>query len=364
MTTSDDPEHRAYHHGTPDRVSVREEDDGTFVVRMPIASTGEVRNEGDDPLTREELAGMAEQVDRGEAGVFLDHGMSDLGGWRYSAVGKVGEWTNAELVDAQAEPDAQLLEADARLMDPDTLSDTTGSVREALAAIKAQAERNIGLSSSIGWRDDEDAPGGVDLMEASIVGIPADPRTTTQGAVADVARAAVAGRDDLDAEDREALVEQFRSLVMGPDPGETEGREARDSVTDTDDDPDSGSEPDNENGAQDGVSEKQFREMLDVQRELLDEIQALREDMDDDDEDDDEDDEEEDDDRGADGEDDERSTEETLTVDGDEVTAEDIRDLRSQLDDVDPDVTAGGDGGGEDGEEQRENEPADPKNLL
>jgi hypothetical protein len=217
MTTpSDDPQHRAYHQSDPGRVLLREDDeseDGVFTVRMPIASTGEVRNEGDDPLSREEIEGMADQVDTQSPGVFLDHGTNmDIAGSRYSATGKVGEWQNPDLVENDA--GETLLEADARLMDPGTLSESTGSVREALAALKAQVDRDIGLSSSIGWRDDESSSGGVDLMEASIVGIPADPRTTSNDAPAEaLARAASVVREQ---DNKADLVEQFRAAVMGP----------------------------------------------------------------------------------------------------------------------------------------------------
>jgi len=215
MTQENDPQHRVYHQSDPGRVQLREDEDsdGVFVVRMPLASTGEVRNEGDDPLSREEIKGMAEQVDSRSPGVFLDHGMNaDVAGSRYSATGKVGEWQNPDLVENDA--GETLLEADARMMDPDTLSESTGSVREALAALKAQVDRDIGLSSSIGWREDDGFSGGVDLMEASIVGIPADPRTTSHDAAVDMARAAVAARDGADPEQ---LVADFRAVVMGPD---------------------------------------------------------------------------------------------------------------------------------------------------
>jgi hypothetical protein len=218
MTSQNDPQHRVYHQSDPGRVHLREEDsDGVFVVRMPLASTGEVRNDGDDPLTDEEIQGMADQVDTQSPGVFLDHGMNaDVAGSRYSATGKVGEWQNPDLVENDA--GETLLEADARLMDPDTLDESTGSVREALAALKAQVDRDIGLSSSIGWREDDGFSGGVDLMEASIVGIPADPRTTSHDAAVDMARAALDARGD--GADPEQLVADFRAVVMGPDAGE------------------------------------------------------------------------------------------------------------------------------------------------
>ena len=178
-----------------DDVAAAEDGEGVFVVRMPIASTGDVRNEGDDPLTTEELEGMAEQVDDRSPGVFLDHGTNqEVAGSRYSALGKIGEWANAALVDGERDGET-LLEADARLMDPETLPAATGDLREALAVIKSQVDRALSIAASIGWSEDRSAPGGVDLLEASIVGIAADPRTTTDSGAPETARSLESGSD-------------------------------------------------------------------------------------------------------------------------------------------------------------------------
>jgi len=443
MSTNDDPQHRAYHQPDPTRVTLREEvdsEDGVFSVRMPLASTGEVRNEGDEPLTEEELRGMAEQVNSRGVGVFLDHGTNmDIGGSRYSAVGKVGEWEDAAVSETD---DELLLEADARMMDPETLPAASGSVREALAALKSQVERNIALSSSIGWRDDESMAGGVDLMEASIVGIPADPRTSQHG-VAAMARAATEARPDADPSQ---LVADFRAVVMGPDnravapndrhlsaqqaetatrlldayrdrqgngsvenfeswlwnvayhefdedefhaaetalqefyrettpleepvgeqfvpflsgqdggDGDTdEGSDARDSVTDTDT-TQSGDDPDNTNDDQDDIPAAEFRsEMLEMQRQQTETLstlaEALREDgMDDED---DEDDEEDDDDEDR-----------ALDVDGEKVTAAEVREMREQLPDADVATDEDEDASERDAEESSDDQSANPKNLL
>jgi len=203
---SDTVEQYAHYEPDPGEIQLRESDDlsdvdledvdvaagdeGLFIVRMPIASTGEVRNEGDDPLSRDEVAGMAEQINDRTPGVFLDHGQNAVTGSRYSALGKVGEWADAELVEGDGET---LLEADARLMDPETLPAATSDLREALAIVKSQVERELSLSASIGWRTDRSMPGDVDLMEASLVGIPADPRTTSQDAPAPEAARSVGG---------------------------------------------------------------------------------------------------------------------------------------------------------------------------
>jgi len=328
MTDHDDIQHRAYHQSDPDRVEVREsleDSDGMFSVRMPIASTGEVRNEGDDPLTRSELEGMAEQIDSRSVGVFLDHGQNmAISGSRYSATGQVGEWANAELAEAD---DTTLLEADARLMDPETLPSATGAVREALAALKAQIERGLSLSSSIGWREDDAYPGGNDLMEASIVGIGADPRTTSDAPTAIAARALTA--DDRDAFERR--LEDLRAVVMGPD-NSTQATDMTDEATE------SGDDPDNTNESDDVPDAEEFRsrmiEMQQTQTETLNTLaDALREDSEDDDEGDD--DEEGDEDEQA---ADEPGEERTIDVDGEELGADDIREMREQLADADPDV--------------------------
>jgi hypothetical protein len=322
MTDTDDPQHRAYHQPDPDDVEERDLDgnDGTFAVRMPIASTGEVRNEGDEPLTRDEIEGMAQQIEQRSVGVFLDHGSNmDVSGSRYSAVGKVGEWEASEVTERS---DTDVVEAEARLMDPETLPAAAGSVREALAAVKSQVERDIALSSSIGWRDDDSMAGGVDLLEASIVGIPADPRTTTQGAAVELARVAQAGRDDVDPEQ---LVADFRAAVMGPDDSKNE------TMADTDS---SGDDPDDTTDEQDGMGAQEYREsMLELQKTQTEILRDMREDDDDDDDDEDDEDEQSADtgDQNA-GEDPDDT--QALNVNGNTYTADDIAELREQLQDA------------------------------
>lgn len=362
MTDTDEPQYRTYHQPQPDEVTVRasdDDDDGVFVVRMPIASSGEVRNDGDDPLSTRELEGMATQVNERSPGVFLDHGSNHaIAGSRYSAVGKVGEWRDGDLVTNQREEDGEetaLLVAEARLMDPETLPTATGPVREALAAIKSQVERDITIAASIGWRDDDASPGGVDLMEASLVGIPADPRTTSQDAAVELARTVEAAREDADPE---ALVEQFRAVVMGPD--------THDMTEETDESGGDTPDPDTEQEASD--DDDDFREWMREQTETQTEIlrtlaDAIREsdDDEDDEEDDDEDDEDDDDEeQSADEPDEEQSADDdadgdtdaddadrdadpddtqTIEIDGETVHAEDaVRALRAQLDTAEPDA--------------------------
>jgi hypothetical protein len=202
--------HRLRYRAAGDSLTVRDGDevDGdedTMQIRLPIASTGEVRNEGDDPLSRGELNGMARQLKEREIGVFPAHGDDDkIAFGRYSPFEKLGVWTDAAI---DSREDQNLLMATAEMPDPETLPAATGDYREALAILKEQAKRGIPQDASIGWRDDEDFSGGVDLMEASIVGIGADPRTTTGDEKAEVvARAAIeAGAD---AEELVASVER------------------------------------------------------------------------------------------------------------------------------------------------------------
>jgi hypothetical protein len=369
MTPQNELQHRAYHQPDPDRVTVRDSDDedsdGVFTVRMPIASTGEVRNEGDDPLSRDELAGMAQQIEDRTVGVFLDHGTNrDISASRYGATGKVGEWVNADVVDAG---DNSLLEADARFMDPETLSDATGSVREALSTLKAQVERGFSLSSSIGWREDDTYPGGNDLMEASVVGIGADPRTTSESAGAAMARAVVMGPDGdqrhlsgqqaeiaqqllasyrdeqgngsvANFEDwlwsvayyefddnqfhaaRTALQEFYRETTPLEEPvgeqfapfldgeqdasdsdGDGGGSEQNQNDMTDNDSEQSGDEPDDTNDDQDGMDESEYREsMLEMQRTQTEALNSLTEALREDDSDGDDEDDEDDEDEGDD----------------------------------------------------------------
>jgi len=220
MPDTPDLEHRSHYRAEPGETSVDEGnatdgEDGLMSIRLPIASTGEVRNPGDDPLTDRELTGMAEQVNALDTGVFPDHGGSDMVvggiGGDYSQFEKLGYWADGEVDADRVDGDVKVLVATAKMPDPETLPAATGAYREALAILKEQAKRGIPIDASIGWREDDDFPGGNDLMEASIVGIGADPVTnSTQDSdpVAMVARAAVdAGAD------REALVERVRQAT-------------------------------------------------------------------------------------------------------------------------------------------------------
>jgi len=202
MTNPDDPEHRLHYRATGDDITVRDadevdDDSGVFELRLPIATTGEVRNDGDDPLSRDKLNGMANQINDREIGVFPAHGGDTMiASGQYSPFEKLGVWESAAI---DSRENANVLMATSRMPDPEELPDATGDYRQALAILKEQAKRGIAQDASIGWRDDPDFIGGVDLMECSIVGIGADWRTNTGDEQAEVvAREAVAAGADPD----------------------------------------------------------------------------------------------------------------------------------------------------------------------
>jgi len=235
-TDTDGPEHRAHFRSRPGDVQLREtaeeaEEDDIMEIRMPVASTGEVRNQGDDPLARSELKGMARQINDGTIGIFPEHGMDDMvATGHYSQFEKLGYWTDGTVETEAAADGEDMLMATARMPDPNSLPDL-GQYRVALGIIKEQAKREVPIDSSIGWRTDEDYPGGNDLMEVSIVGIGADPRTNTAGAdpVATVTRAAVdAGADpgDLLEQVRASLPEDARPFGPPEDPNRWEDFDA------------------------------------------------------------------------------------------------------------------------------------------
>lgn len=218
---TDEPTYRQFYRARASDATARlvddESEDGMMTIRMPIASTGEVRNEGDDPLTRDEIDGMAQQLGERQIGVFPGHGRDGtIASGRYSPFEKLGYWEDATVEEREVERDGtrdtvELLMADAAMPDPDTLPNL-GAYREGLGILKEQAKRGIAQDASIGWRDDDSFPGGVDLMEASIVGIGADWRTNTATESA-MARAAVAAGADPD-----AFVDEVRAAVMGATP--------------------------------------------------------------------------------------------------------------------------------------------------
>jgi hypothetical protein len=377
MTTTPQSTYRTHTTPPTDKVTYRQPDnseDGVFEVRMPIATTGEVRNQGDDPLTRSELSGMARQINDRSVGVFFDHGGTSLGGMeRYSAVEKVGEWREAEVSGEQAEDGPTELVATARLMDPESLPSGVGDLRAALGSIKEQVKRDFSVSASIGWREDDSYPGGNDLMEASIVGIGADPRTTSEASEAGVvARAAVEAGADPDAlldavrdaveserplgpEDDPDRFESFEECVASlTEDGELSEAEAErvcgawenansaehDSVTEDSDTPadEGGTTNDSEQDAQD--PDEEFREFMREQQEQQTELlrtltESLREDMEDGEDEDDEEQE-----MDEDEEDDDDEEEQSADTPDGEQDADEDSDLKERIAELEDELAA------------------------
>jgi hypothetical protein len=329
---------------------------------MPIASTGEVRNEGDVPLTRDEVGGMARQINDGSltVGVFVDHGQTNISGAaRYSIAERVGEWQDAE-VTTRDDRDAELLEATARMMDPDSLPDIP--VRGHLGTVKELAVRDMSVPASIGWGDDGDAPGGVDLMEASVVGIQADKRTHSEASAGEVvARAAV----DVGA-DPDALVRKVRAAVDAELPCSDADNDMTDDTNESADEQNADHEQD-EQTADDGDTEQrgmeeEMREMREQMEENTTMTREMHEQMMGDDEN-----------AGDDGmdEDEEDEDEDEQSADADATDAdtdrdaleEEIEDLREELDalreggvtDEDVDVPGDDDDGPDDEQDADEN---------
>lgn len=353
------PDHRFSRDVPAEAISLRqpEDEDGVFDVRMPIATTGEVRNEGDDPLSRDELDGMARQIDDRAVPVFLDHGRSAVGGpKRYSAVEKIGEWTEANVRERDAD-DTDELVATARLMDPETLPNL-GGLREAIGSIREQVKRDFSLSASIGWRDDDSAPGGVDLMEASIVGIGADPRTTSGSDVAEiVARSALA--TDLTPKELVAGFRAIMALERDGDPvddepealarladavgGEQEAAKDQPNGHDMTDEPDESADDADDTTEQDEEPEEthadaeEFRErMLELQEQQMETLEAIAERVTDEDDDEDEDEEDQ---AGDDEEDEDDEDENAAEAD------DDARDLESEIETLREELAEVRDGG-------------------
>lgn len=363
MTDTDEPQYRSIHDPDPEHIEVREDvddEDGMFEVRMPIASTGEVRNQGDEPLTREELDGMATQVAQRQINVFPNHGTdAKISPDRYSPFERMGYWADAEVEAERSDDGEDLLMATARMPDPETLPAATGQYREALAIIKEQSKRGIAQKSSIGWREDENSPGGNDLMETSLVGIAADSRTSSQDAAVELARAAQAGRPDADPEE---LVEDVRALVLGPD-DDTRTEEDMTDEESTESGDEQSADPDEE---QDGMDDQEWREtMLEQQRTQTETLNTLAEairedDEDDDDEEEDQEGDDEDDDDDEQSADEPENSQDALEVDGEELTAEDVRDLRDAAQEADVELPANlqaaseEDAGGEEGDQNRD----------
>jgi hypothetical protein len=171
----DDPRDLESQHVSPSElgeVTVDTEGD-TPRITVPISSTEPHRSDG-KIMTEEALESMAEQLESGEVGLWDDHGLSTLTGWReYRREDMFGKWVAGE-VDQDG-----ILWATAELL-PD---------REATTTLLEQLDADMPVGFSVGYKptDEEMLATGdndeektrhifdVDLWETSPVGIPDNP---------------------------------------------------------------------------------------------------------------------------------------------------------------------------------------------
>lgn len=352
MTPHDDVQHRRAHTPDPAHVRVRDDDDsddGMFRIRMPLSSTAEARD--GEAFTRDRLEGWQAQIEAEPLPLFLDHGHDDLSGSRYGALSKVGYWDDPELVDRDGYTD---LDADAVIVDPETLDTDVGDIRERLNWLKEQADRGLPIASSAGWKEDtgdRDVPGGSDLLEGSIVGIPSDARTTTASASpAVLARAVSAASDGFDVE---TFVRELEAVDLEDDDTD------RTMTDDTDAGDEAGDETDESTDAREGEKDDDYGERLDRLEEMnREELQILREMADDGDDDDD--DEDDDDEEGENADDTDDTDERSVTIDGEELSADEALERLREVaaDDPDPEDPATRDVGDD---ADAEGEEADPE---
>lgn len=171
----DDPRDLESQHVSPSElgeVTVDTEGDSPRIT-VPISSTEPHRSDG-KIMTEEALESMAEQLESGEVGLWDDHGLSTLTGWReYRREDMFGKWVAGE-VDQDG-----ILWATAELL-PD---------REETATLLEQLDADMPVGFSVGYKptDEEMLATGdndeektrhifdVDLWETSPVGIPDNP---------------------------------------------------------------------------------------------------------------------------------------------------------------------------------------------
>lgn len=322
MSTPQQPHRKRTHHRAKSgRAELRTPDDdeeGEARLRMPVSSNVEDRD--GDVFSAEGLSDLAAQLNsEGERiPMFLNHGRGGESTTMYGISDMVGHWDSADL---ETDGDTQLLYAEGTLYD-----DHPGA-----EAARTLLERDAPLGASIGFRpleEEGDWEDGytfheTDLLEISLVGIPSNPETVNAAdPTAALAKAVGEASTDFDVD---AFVEQFRDAV-----DRTEGREARDSVTD--DDTDTGEDAGTtDDGEKDGIEAEEFRsQMLEMQKTQTELLGTLAEAQKADDEDEDDDEEEDDD------EDDEKDTEsdveKTVVVDGEEKSVDEaMTEYRSLL---------------------------------
>ena len=252
------PDDLEWLHVTPSdygEVTVEEPTDGQPRITVPISSTTPHRSDG-KIMTEEALEDMAEQLASGKVGLWDDHGLSPLTGWReYRREEMYGKWVEGE-VDDQG-----FLWGTAELM--------TG--RGQTQTLLEQLDQDMPVGFSVGYKpleeemlatgDDEEGDKtrhifDVDLWETSPVGIPDNPEAIAQVA-AELDRANV----DIGPE----LASTIASSVR-------EGLETA-SMTDTpdDDSTDSGETPDG--GADAGTTSG--AETRELDSEQVDEVMAV-----------------------------------------------------------------------------------------
>lgn len=174
---------------TASTVETREikEDEEVEVLVVPISSTRTDRE--DDDFSADGLQSMRRQIREEQPLVFLNHGFTDFSKPLYDARDAVGTQVDAEIVEME-KPDAE----DEQVLNSYILPDTTHPEGERMLE---RARAGQALKFSVGFRvldfetDDEDEESDeppartfhdVDLMETSMVGIPAQPDASVTAA--------------------------------------------------------------------------------------------------------------------------------------------------------------------------------------
>jgi hypothetical protein len=175
----DDPDGLERRHVYPSElgeVTVENPDEGKPRVTVPISSTTPHRSDG-KIMTVEALESMAEQLQSGEVGLWDDHGLSTLTGWReYRREDMYGRWVDGTIEDDVLWGTAELMEG-----------------RDPTATLLEQLDQDMPVGFSVGYKPldeemlaTEDGDEGaeadktrhifdVDLWETSPVGIPDNP---------------------------------------------------------------------------------------------------------------------------------------------------------------------------------------------
>lgn len=246
----DDPDDLERRHVVPSElgeVTVEESEDGKPRITVPISSTAPHRSDG-KIMTEEALEGMAEQLESGEVGLWDDHGLSTLTGWReYRREDMYGRWVAGE-VDEDG-----VLWGTAELM----------AGRPEAATLVEQLDQDMPVGFSVGYQPlqeemlavDGDEDGDktrhimeVDLWETSPVGIPDNPNAiAAAGAIA-----AELDRADADLEGGpEEIASAFASSVREAIESDSMSDTTEDESTETASAPEEGADADTDPDAGD-----------------------------------------------------------------------------------------------------------------